>query len=135
MKIAITILLLGFLRPLISYGQQGTRPFLCGYYPKDPTGLINNYEHSLKYLGVKSGERVASVGASSGYNEVLISCFVEHITWTIQDIDSVCLNEKEFRKVKKYYEDLIEKPINSKFEIIMGESDKTNLPRNLTIGC
>jgi hypothetical protein len=44
------------------------------------------------------------VGASNGAIEAQISVFIDSINWTIQDIDSSCLNRKNLDKedVEKY---------------------------------
>lgn len=83
-----------------------------------------------KPLGVQQGEVVASVGAGNGYIEAQISCFVPNVSWTLQDIDSGCLNEEEFQKVKAYHERLLGSSIQGTFTLVLGEEEQTNLLRN-----
>jgi hypothetical protein len=85
-------------------GQKKERPFKCGIVPKDYNELKKNYEDFAKPFNRKKGETIAIVGASNGAIEAQISVFIDSINWTIQDIDSSCLNRKNLDKedVEKY---------------------------------
>jgi len=109
-------------------GQKEPKPYKCGFIPKDFSELTENYQSFYRHLGVRQGEIVASVGASNGYVEVQISSFIDSIYWTIQDIDTACLNYKELNKVINYHEKLINKRLNGTFDIVIGNISRTNLP-------
>ena len=51
----------------------------------------------------------------------------EGIDWTLQEIDSVSLNPKSFKNVLESFEKIIQKPVNEKFSIVIGDLEKTNL--------
>jgi ubiquinone/menaquinone biosynthesis C-methylase UbiE len=114
----------------VALAQKNIRPYTCGWVIKDSNKLKENYEVNLKYLNVKKGEHVASVGAQNGNIEVRLSLFIDSIQWTLQDIDSGCLNKIEFEKVLNYYETLSNKKINSDFELLLGSEPNTNLPQH-----
>ena len=124
------ILLLLLLADTESLAQKAEKPYKCGFFLKDFEALKSNYENYANLLGVKKGENVASVGASSGYVEVQVAVFVDSVNWTIQDIDTSCLNQHEFDKVLKYYTGLKGESITGSFTLVIGETNKTNLLRN-----
>jgi|LakMenE01Jun11ns_1017448.scaffolds.fasta_scaffold9629915_1 hypothetical protein len=109
-------------------GQKKVRPYKCGFISKDLSELTNNYQNLARHLGVQNGEMVASVGASNGYVEVQISSFVDSVHWTLQDIDTACLNYKNLSQVIDYHEKLINRKLNGSFDIVIGSVSRTNLP-------
>lgn len=111
---------------IFSFAQENARPYTCGFITKDLSELKENYQR-YSHLGVQAGETVASVGASNGYVEVQLSCFVDNVNWTLQDIDTGCLNPNELEKVIAHHESLTGKKINANFEIVIGTESKTNL--------
>jgi SAM-dependent methyltransferase len=124
------IVLLAIL-PLLGIAQKNKtqRPYACGYYAKDFEAMKHSYE-STKFYDVQKGEKVASVGAANGSREVIIAAFVDSVDWTIQDIDTTCLNQVEFQKVMNHTERINGKPIIGKFRIVIGTERQTNLDRN-----
>ena len=114
----------------ILFGQQNDRPYKCGFYSKNIGELRQNYDNYGKYCNVKPTENVASIGASNGYAEVQISVFTDSINWTIQDIDTNCLNQNEFDNVLRYHEKLKGGPIIGQFVLVQGQEKKTNLKRD-----
>ena len=130
-KISLTILLLFFSLAKASYciSQEKGLPFKCGYGVKSKVDLNRYFSNIYSNIEVNRNEFVASVGSSSGYVEVLISLFVDSVNWTLQDIDTSCLNRNELKKVISYYEEILPKKVNSNFEIIIGTTLQTNLPR------
>lgn len=72
---------------------------------------------------------MASVGAASGSVELVISSYVKHVTWTLQDIDTSCLNVHVFNKFKDYDERLLNRKIEGVFEFVIGEEKSTRLFR------
>ena len=109
-------------------GQKKPRPYKCGFISKDFSELAENYQNFSRHLGVRQGEIVASVGASNGHVEVQVSSFIDSVHWTIQDIDTACLNSKELNKVISYHEKLTNKKLNGTFDIVIGNISRTNLP-------
>jgi len=110
-------------------GQKEAKPYKCGFITKDLSELTKNYQTFWRHLGVQHGEIVASVGASNGYIEVQTSAFVDSVHWTLQDIDTACLNYKELNQVISYHEKLIDRKLNGIFDIVIGNVSSTNLPR------
>jgi hypothetical protein len=126
----IALFILSVLIVGLANAQKKTRPYKCGYITKDRAALLLNNKNYLRFYGCKEGEKIASVGASNGYVEVQIAIFVGKIDWTIQDIDTTCLNQRELEKVIDYHEKLMSEPIIGNFEIVVGEPHKTNLKKN-----
>ena len=110
-----------------NFAQKPQRAFKCGYPTKDTSELKQFYKNNLSLIEVKNGERIASVGAMNGYQEVQIAIMKDGIDWTIQDIDTTCLNQVEFSKVFNYYEKMKGSPIIGKFSLLLGDETKTNL--------
>lgn len=108
--------------------QKEAKPYRCGWVTKDLNQLTENYEKFGKPIHVKSGEKVASVGCSNGYVEVQIAAFVDGVEWTLQDIDSACLNEWE--KVLHHHEKLKGNAISGRFFSVLGTEKQTNLKRD-----
>jgi SAM-dependent methyltransferase len=97
--------------------------------PKTYQDLINDYEAYHIYNGCKSGETIASIGAGNGIKEIQISCFVEDITWFIQEIDSSKLSQ--FPNVLAYHKNLKGSPIKGTFELVLGTETSTGLPEGI----
>lgn len=116
-----------FQASLYSVAQSSGRPYRCGYYPKTTDELTRNFQLHSRHFGVLPGETVASVGASNGYIEVQIAVFTDSVQWTIQDIDSTCLNAKEFSRVLDYHRRLKGDSIRGHFEFLHGTLKQTNL--------
>ena len=125
----VLILLLCVTRQTV-FAQKNDRPYQCGYYSKSFAELKENYNHSSKYCNVQKGEQVASIGVSNGYVEVQLATFNDGIHWTLQDIDTGCLNKSEFHKVLAYHEKLKGAPINGTFNLVAGSEHNTGLKRN-----
>lgn len=102
----------------------------CGFFIKDSAAFREGYQKYYQHLGVKEGERVASVGAASGSVELNISSYVKNVTWTLQDIDTACLNVRVFNQFKDYDEQLLARKIEGDFDFVLGEEKSTRLPRN-----
>jgi ubiquinone/menaquinone biosynthesis C-methylase UbiE len=130
MKNYILLTLLFIANYNLAFAQKNERPFRCGFYSRDTTQFNKFYNTTLQYIEIKKGEKVASVGAQNGNVEIQLSLFIDSIEFTLQDIDSSCLNEIEIQKVKNYYEALVGKTITNKFNIVVGAETKTNLENN-----
>jgi SAM-dependent methyltransferase len=130
MNIRLSSFLFFLLVSICTSAQTLNQPKKCGWFPKDPSGITKLYENSLQFIEVKHGERIASVGAQGGNVELALSVHVDSIEWTLEDIDSNCLNPGFFNYARAYYEQLIQRPINSSFKLVLGTEDSTKLQRN-----
>ena len=113
-----------------SFAQKKSLPYNCGFYDKDTTQLRKTYETNIKYWEVQKGETVASIGPANGNLEVRCSLFVDNINWTLEEIDSSCLNKTEFDRVLNYYQTLANKKVIGNFKLVIGDDTKTNLTAN-----
>ena len=113
-----------------SIAQKSSKPYSCGFYDRDTAQLRKTFETNLKYWEVQKGETVASIGSGNGNLEVRCSIFIDSISWTLQEIDSSCLNKIEFDKVLNYYQTLSNKKAIGNFNLVIGNETSTNLPTN-----
>jgi SAM-dependent methyltransferase len=111
-------------------GQKPPRPYRCGFVTKDSTELKAYYRDIWRFANVMRGERVASVGAGNGYVEAQINMVVDSVNWTLQDIDTACLNAREWANVLAHHEKIMQKKSSGSFELVRGAIDQTNLARN-----
>jgi protein-L-isoaspartate O-methyltransferase len=90
------------------------------------------FEPIIQYMDLQQGEAFADVGASSGYFTVMMSTLLEKNTIYVQDIDTACLNDREFKKVLNYYTKQSKKPLSEmhEFKVTIGDPQQTNLPEN-----
>lgn len=113
------------------YGQSNPeKPYKCGFIVTSLGKVNYDYENYFKFLGCKSGETIASIGAGNGYIEVQIATIIENVHWFIQDIDTDCCNQNEFENVVSHYEELKGSSIQGTFDLVIGEENKTNLPKS-----
>ena len=108
--------------------KSKTRPYQCGFVVKNFRKLQDEYNAYAIPLGCQKHEVIADVGSLNGRVPVVVSVFVDSITWYIQDIDTSCLNTAEFQKVLDHHRKLNKGPINGTFHIVIGDSKMTNLP-------
>ncbi|RYD52650.1 MAG: methyltransferase domain-containing protein [Sphingobacteriales bacterium] len=122
-----TVLLLALLACAAFSPRDKNRPFDCGFYVSDSSQVHSVYRKTLQYIETAPGERIASIGAQNGIFEVELSFFRPGIVWTVQDINPRCLNEVEFGKVKRYYEELMSRKLADSFSLVLGTEDSTRL--------
>jgi ubiquinone/menaquinone biosynthesis C-methylase UbiE len=81
-------------------------------------------------MDIKPGQAFADVGASTGYYTIMMSSLLEGTTIYVQDIDSMCLNRREFDKVVDYYSLQSKMDLRKRNELkfTLGNSRHTNLP-------
>jgi ubiquinone/menaquinone biosynthesis C-methylase UbiE len=127
-KLFIFIIFILFVNTI--FAQKNIKPYRCGWVVYDTAKLRESYEKNLKYWNIQKGETVASIGAQNGNLEVRYALFVDSIHFTLEDIDTSCLNKTEFEKVKNYYQTLANKKINSDFTLLIGTETSTNLNAN-----
>ena len=106
-----------------------SRPFKYGFaYTIEESKKA--YNESLIQFDIKKGDVVADIGAASGWQEGIISIFVDSVTFYIQDIDTNYSNTEQLEKVVKYYSNLRATPQTNKFKHVVGSEQLTNLPDN-----
>ena len=89
------------------------------------------YNNFLKGYGIKDGETVADIGAARGWKSIL-HVILKNMKndFYIEDIDTTCLNQKNFNKVVKWYSPQCADPIEDTFHFIVGDEKSTRLPKN-----
>ncbi|GAB4403068.1 MAG: hypothetical protein OHK0053_27570 [Microscillaceae bacterium] len=99
-------------------------------------GLKYDYEELVKYnqaefemYDFRPGERVASIGASSGWFEVANSVFTDSMVFYIQDIDPDCANQKKINRLKRFYLRHRAGPMTNQLIAWVGSSESTGLPQ------
>lgn len=105
------------------------KPYQYGSVPKNYQSVIDEYDDYHKFIGCKQGETIASIGAGNGKKEVQVSCFVDGITWYLEEIDSARFYE--FDKVLAYHEGLKGSPVNGEFNLVLGTESSTKLPKGI----
>ena len=126
MKAATCLLLSIF---VFSCAGPAISPYSCGP-TMNQKGIRQVFQPIIDYMGLKSGDTFADVGASSGAYTIMMATLLENTTFYAQDIDTVCLNEREFNKVIDYYSLQSHKPLRqvNSLHLAVGDPDKTNLP-------
>ena len=127
MRNLVTTIIFSVLLSSIGFAQSNKQLARFKTFPKDSVNLKGYYKTFLSSIDIKKDEKIASVGAGYGDEEVMMSVFNEGIDWTLQDIDSTALSPKIFNDVLHYFENIIKRPIKAKFSIIIGDEKKTNL--------
>lgn len=130
MKLSTIIIFVSLISNFNGFGQVTKQSYNFKTFPKDSINLKGYYRTSLINIDVKKDEKIASIGAGIGKQEVQLSVFKEGVDWTLQDIDSTVLNPTQFDLVLKYFENIIKKPIKAKFSLVIGNEKKTYLTEN-----
>jgi hypothetical protein len=111
------------------FSTHPSRPFKYGFaYSKEE---CETFRPSLKNYGIKNGDIVASVGASSGWLEGVFSVMLDSVTFYVQYIDTNILNTNQLNQVIKHFSSLRNKPQTNNFNLVIGTEKKTNLPGGL----
>ncbi|TAF68226.1 MAG: methyltransferase domain-containing protein [Cytophagales bacterium] len=100
--------------------------------------VYDDYEHmendigdECTFLELKEGQKVASIGASTGYFE--ISCNLLNntaIDFYIEDIDTICDNQAEIDGIVNFYEEQFNTTFKGTFTSSIGTENSTKLPQN-----
>ena len=130
MKHLIPIIITALFLSFNGFAQSKKQLARFKTFPKDSINLKGYYRTSLSKFDFKKGEKIASVGAAYGDQEVMMAIFNDDIEWTLQDIDSTALSPKIFKDVLHYFENMIQRPIKAKFSFVLGNEKKTNLPED-----
>lgn len=89
------------------------------------------FKEILNFMEYQPGMTVADVGAGSGALTVIMSCLMSESHIYVQDIDTTVLTARNFNKITDYYarqSDGLTK--SNTYHLIIGTTDKTNLPEN-----
>ncbi len=105
------------------------KPYNYKRFPDNYAEIKHEYETYYHLTACKPGETIASIGAGDGITEIQISCFVEGITWYLEEIDSSRLYQ--FEDVLTYHEKLIGSSIKADFNLVMGTENSTDLPHGI----
>lgn len=116
-----------YLSGCASHKKSKTRTYDYSWYPKKFAEIQKYYEKYAHFSGCKSGETITSIGAGNGTNEVAISCFVEGISWYLQEIDSGRLFQ--FHEVLAHFEQVNKAEVKANFKLVLGTATTTNLPQ------
>lgn len=111
---------------LIFSCKSSEKPYNYKHFPVTQAEIRRDYESYYHLNGCRPGETIASIGAGNGIKEIQISCFIEEITWYLQEIDSSRLYQ--FADVLEYHEKLIGAPVVADFNLVLGSENATGLP-------
>lgn len=105
------------------------KPYNYKRFPDTFQDIQHDYDSYYHLLSCQPGETIASIGSGNGTKEIHISCFVEGITWYLQDIDSLRLYQ--FEQVLTYHEELIGSTIDADFNLVLGTVRSTGLQHGI----
>lgn len=114
---------------LAIYSTHSSRPFKYGF-PYTKEECERYFREYINGFGLRNGEKVADVGAASGWLSGIFSVMLDSMYFYIQDIDTHLLNTEQFHKVTEYYTAVRERPQTNQFIYIIGTGNKTLLPEN-----
>lgn len=118
-----------WLLPAATVAQSGALPpYQCGIVLNSKEAILKAYRYELEVLQLKPGEVVADIGGSNGYRMAMFSVLYDSLVLYVEDIDTQCLNEREFAAVRAFYEKLNQGPLSSKFHLVVGTETATLLP-------
>jgi ubiquinone/menaquinone biosynthesis C-methylase UbiE len=126
MKIPLTVLFQILCLALIFSCKSVNKPYNYKRFPDNFKDIQNDYEKYYHLMSCQRGETIASIGSGNGIKEIQISCFIDEITWYLQDIDSSRLYQ--FEEVLTYHESLIGSSVNADFKLVLGTEKSTRLP-------
>lgn len=129
MNIQLKALLLVICVALIFSCKSVNKPYNYKRFPDDYSEIQQDYENYYYLNGCQEGETIASIGAGNGIKEVQTSCFIEGVTWYLQEIDSSRLYK--FEEVLEYHENLIGSSVNADFNLVLGTEHSIGLPREI----
>ncbi len=129
MSIQLKALLLNICVALIFSCKSVVKPYNYKRFPDNYSEIQRDYESYYYLNACQQGETIASIGAGNGIKEIQISCFIEGITWYLQEIDSSRLYQ--FDEVLAYHEDLIGSSIRADFNLVLGTENSTGLPHGI----
>ena len=121
-------LLISIMILLSSCSTAKNRPYECGFVLRKMKHIRGMCGPFLEHFELKSGDVVASIGASNGWYEGALSTLTDNVTFYLEDIDTLCLNNQEIGNVVKHYSSVRGKPITNQFIPVIGTEKTTELP-------
>lgn len=106
-------------------------PYRCGFVLTSEAAIRKVYAPELAVLDLKAGEVVADVGGSNGFRMAMFAVVHDSLTFYIEDIDTLCLNEREFAAVHSYHSQLNQAPLTCEFHLVVGTESATLLPEGI----
>lgn len=103
-------------------------PYRCGFVLESEAAIAKVYGPELGILRLEAGDVVADVGGSNGYRMAMFATLHDSIDFYIQDIDTLCLNAREFEAVERYYSKMNGDPLACTFHLVQGTPSATLLP-------
>jgi|SRR5579871_2984871 len=100
----------------------------CGLYCKNMVQVEKQFDSQVKFYDFHPGEMVASIGAQCANWEAVFAALTDSVTFYLEDIDSISLNEKQVNFAWEYYSKLRGQPITCYHKIVIGTETTTNLP-------
>lgn len=129
MNIQFKASLLNICVALIFSCKPVNTPYNYKRFPDSHSEIRRDYESYYYLNACQQGETIASIGAGNGIREIQISCFIEGITWYLQEIDSSRLYQ--FEEVLKFHENLMGSSISADFNFVLGTENSTGLPHGI----
>lgn len=129
MNIPISALLQILCLALIFSCKSVNKPYNYKRFPDSYSEIKRDFESYYYLNACQPGETIASIGAGNGIKEIQTSCFIEEITWYLQEIDSSRIYQ--FEEVLKYHENLIGSSISADFNLVLGTENSTGLPHRI----
>ncbi len=105
-----------------------TRPYTCGFVLESKAAIGEVYGPELAVLDLHAGDVIADIGGSNGYRMGMFAALHDSLRIYVQDIDSLCLNTQELDAVRAYYAEVKGGPLQSTFEMVIGDTTATHLP-------
>jgi SAM-dependent methyltransferase len=109
------------------YSTHPDRPFRYGY-PLNYFNLSIDYQNQLLAYGIQKGDKVAEIGAASGWILGMFAIYTDSVSYFAQDIDTNHLNENELSKMAAYFSNQKSGPQTNSFNYVIGTPTQTNLP-------
>ena len=109
------------------YSTHPDRPFRYGY-PLNYFNLSIDYQNQLLAYGIQKGDKVAEIGAASGWILGMFAIYTDSVSYFAQDIDTNHLNENELSKMATYFSNQKSGPQTNSFNYVIGTPTQTNLP-------
>jgi SAM-dependent methyltransferase len=107
---------------------QTGRPYQCGFVLESQTAIREVYGPELAVLDLRPHDVIADVGGSNGYRMGMFAAICDSLEIFVEDIDTLCLNERELQGVQEYYAQVKGAPLNSTFHMVLGDEAHAHLP-------
>ena len=109
------------------FSTNPSRPFKYGY-PLSKEICQTDFRDYLVNYDFHPHEVVAEVGAASGWIMGVLSVSLDSVTFYVEDIDTVLLNNYQFTKMVEHFTKVRDSQQTNQFFYVLGTTKKTNLP-------